>query len=142
MRYVLDTTAFSAAMGRDESLFEFLRRRAPGDIATVPPVVAEIEFGIERLDHSSRQYHLLIGERDRLLNVIHVLPWTPEASSSFGRIKADLEKHGKLIDDFDIVIGAIALAHGCSVITSNLKHFQRIKGLRTASWKGEAIRRP
>jgi predicted nucleic acid-binding protein len=135
MRYVLDTTAFSAAMRRDHGLLELLRGHSPGDIVTVPPVVAEIEFGIQRLNHSSKKYLLLKGERDRLLNVISVLPWTPEASSLFGQIKADLEQEGTLIDDFDIAIGAIAGAHDCTVITSNLKHFRRIKVLESKTWR-------
>ena len=135
MRFVLDTTAFSAAMRRDTALLEFLKRRRPGDVATVPPVVAEIEYGIERLDKSSKKYLLLKKERDRWLSVITVLPWSPNASKSFGKIKADLERLGQLIDDFDIAIGAIAIAHRCSVITANLNHFQRISKLQSISWK-------
>ena len=135
MRFVLDTTAFSAAMRRDTALLEFLKRRRPGDVATVPPVVAEIEYGIERLDKSSKKYLLLKKERDRWLSVIAVLPWSPNASKSFGKIKADLERLGQLIDDFDIAIGAIAIAHRCSVITANLNHFQRISKLQSISWK-------
>ena len=135
MRFILDTTAFSAAMRRDMVLLEFLKRHRPGDIATVPPVVAEIEYGIERLDKSSKKYLLLKTEKDRWLSVIAVLPWSPNASKFFGKIKADFEKLGKLIDDFDIAIGAIAVAHKCSVITANLNHFQRIKKLQSMSWK-------
>ena len=135
MRFVLDTTAFSAAMRRDTALLEFLKRHRPGDVVTVPPVVAEIEYGIERLDKSSKKYLLLKTERDRWLSVIAVLPWSPNASKFFGKIKADLERVGQLIDDFDIAIGAIAIAHRCSVITVNLNHFQRISKLQSISWK-------
>jgi tRNA(fMet)-specific endonuclease VapC len=53
---------------------------------------------------------------------------------SFGKIKADLEREGKLIDDFDIAIAAIAISHKCGVATSNFKHFQRIKGLEIKFW--------
>lgn len=54
MRYVLDTTAFSAAMRREAGLLTLLKDYRPGDIVTVPPVVAEIQFGIKRLDNSSK----------------------------------------------------------------------------------------
>ena len=135
MKYILDTTAFSAAMRRDENLFKFFKSHRPGDIVTVPPAVAEIHYGIERLDHSSKKYLLLKSEMDRLLLVINILPWSSESSYYFGVIKSDLEKSGKLIDDFDIAIGAIAIAHQCCVITANLDHFQRIKNLKTTFWK-------
>lgn len=134
MRYVLDTTAFSAAMKHDSSLFNLLANYRPGDVVTVPPVVAEIQYGINRLENSSKKYHLLSSERDRLLSIISILPWTSESSDQFGKIKADLEQQGKLIDDFDIAIAAIAVAHNCAVITANLNHFKRINKLESQSW--------
>ena len=60
-----------------------------------------------------------------------ILPWQPESSENYGEIKADLERRGKPIDDFDIAIAAIAMSHKCGVITANLKHFERIKNLET-----------
>jgi tRNA(fMet)-specific endonuclease VapC len=134
MRDVVETTAFSAAMRREAGLLTFLKGYRPGDIVTVPPVVAEIQFGIERLDNSSKKCLLLKSERDRLLSVISVLPWLPESSMSFGKIKADLEREGKLIDDFDIAIAAIAISHKGGVVTSNLEHFKRIKDLEIKYW--------
>ncbi|OEU64740.1 MAG: hypothetical protein BBJ57_10990 [Desulfobacterales bacterium PC51MH44] len=59
----------------------------------------------------------------------------PESSEYFGRIKADLESRGKLIDDFDIAIAAIAISHKCCVITANMDHFRRINGLKSKNWK-------
>lgn len=137
MRYVLDTTAFSAAMRKDAAVLDFLKSYRPGDIVTVPPVVAEIQFGIKRLDNSSKKYFLLKSERDRLLSIINVLTWSAESSDNFGKIKADLERLGELIDDFDIAIAAIAMAHKCCVITANLGHFGRIRNLESKSWKRE-----
>lgn len=134
MRYVLDTSAFSAAMRREAELLEFLKRHPPRNIVTVPPVIAEIQYGLERLNKSTKKYLLLKSEKDRWLSVISVLPWRPESSDSFGRIKADLEYRGELIDDFDIAIAAIASSHKCAVITSNLKHFRRVKDLECITW--------
>ena len=132
---LLDTTAFSAAMRGDPDLMEFLRARRPGEVTTAPPVVAEIEYGIRRMDVSSRKRTLLEAQRDRFLAVIRILPWTPESSSAFGSIKAGLERAGELIDDFDIAIAAIALSHGVEVITANLVHFGRVSGLTCRHWR-------
>jgi len=134
MRYVLDTTAFSAVMRRDDDLLTLLKGYRPADIATVPPVVAEIQFGIKRLVSDSKKCILLKSERDRLLSIIDVLPWQPESSENYGDIKADLERRGKPIDDFDIAIAAVAMSHKCGVITANLKHFERIQNLTIKSW--------
>lgn len=134
MRFVLDTTAFSAAMRGDPALMKLFKRHRPGDIVTVPPVVAEIQYGLERQDKASKKFNLLKAQRDRWLSVVRVLAWSNEASERFGEIKADLERLGQMIDDFDIAIAAIAMAHQCSVLTANLEHFQRIKQLESRSW--------
>jgi tRNA(fMet)-specific endonuclease VapC len=131
---VLDTTAFSAAMRREPDMLEFLRSRRPGDLATVPPVVAEIEYGIQRLEPGSRRRNLLEVERNRLLGAVTVLPWTDESSRRFGACKARLERDGVPVDDFDIAIGAIASSHDAELVTANLPHFSRFEGLACRHW--------
>jgi tRNA(fMet)-specific endonuclease VapC len=111
-----------------------LKSRPPGDVATVPPVIAEIEYGIQRFPESSRKRTLLQSEKDRLLGVVRVLPWTTESSRLFGSIKATLERAGELIDDFDIAIAAISMSHDAGVLTANLVHFKRIKDLSCSCW--------
>lgn len=131
---VLDTTAVSAAMRADPNMMRLLQRDRPGDYALVPPVVAEIEYGIQRLPAPSRKRALLSERRTELFAVIGVLDWTPRASVEFGRIKAALERAGSLVDDFDIAVAAICLAHGAGVVTANLAHYARIEGLRCRHW--------
>jgi tRNA(fMet)-specific endonuclease VapC len=135
MIYVLDTTAFSALMRNEPEIISFMRQHPPGEIAAVQPVIAEIEYGIRRIDSGTKKHALLTNQRDRLLEVIQVLPWDRPASVHFGRIKTDLEQAGTPIDDFDIAIGAIALSHGAEVITANIAHFSRIKTLKCRHWK-------
>ena len=134
MKYVLDTTAFSAAMRNEPEMVEFLKKLNPGSIRIVLPVVAEIEYGIARIAASTKKYLLLSAQKERLLKVIKVLPWIPESSEYFGRIKAELESSGNLIDDFDIAIAAIAMSHSFHVVTANLSHFKRIEGLSCHYW--------
>ena len=122
-------------MRHEPGVEEFLRSRAPGEMATVAPVVAEIEYGIQRVDASSRKRTLLETERNRILAVVKVLPWTPESSRMFGSIKAGLERSGELIDDFDIAIAAIAISHDAGVLTANLAHFKRVPGLSSRHWE-------
>ena len=131
---VLDTTAFAAAMRSEPEMEAFLQARRPGALATAAPVVAEIEYGIRRLEAGSRRRRLLEEERDRLLGVLPILPWTPESSARFGDVKAALERAGEPIDDFDVAIAAIALSRGAEVLTANLPHFRRVRGLSSRHW--------
>ncbi len=117
---VLDTTAFSAAMRHEPEIVSFLGGLPPGEFAVVSPVVAEIEFGLRRLDGTSHRYRLLAAQKERLLSAIPLLAWIPAASAQFGAINARLEAAGMMIEDFDIAVAAIARAHGAEVITATL----------------------
>lgn len=54
--------------------------------------------------------------------------------STFGKLKASLEKEGNIIDDADLFIAASALASGAVLVTNNEKHFKRIKDLKIENW--------
>ena len=134
MNYLLDTTAVSAAMRHDADIERFLSEHAPGDVVTAPPVVAEIEYGIRRLEAGSRRRRLLERESDRVFGPIRVVEWLPGVASRFGAIKAYLEKAGTPIDDFDVLIAAFALEHGAKVVTANQAHFSRVPDLSVVGW--------
>ena len=121
-------------MRGEPDLLRLLRTGRPGEYAVVPPVVAEIEYGIQRLEPASRKRRLLEVQRNRYLEVLRQIPWDDESSQNYGTIKANLEKRGELIDDFDIAIAAIALSHDAEVITANLAHFKRVTGLACRHW--------
>ena len=62
------------------------------------------------------------------------LSFTREVMETFGQVKADLKRRGQIIGDFDILIASFALAHGCTLLTNNLRHFGRITGLQIENW--------
>lgn len=39
-----------------------------------------------------------------------------------------------MIDEFDIVIAGQAISEGLTVVTDNIKHFNRIPGLKIENW--------
>jgi len=52
----------------------------------------------------------------------------------FGTLKARLEKKGTPSDDFDLIIASCALVHSLTLVTNNIRHFQKIKGLKITNW--------
>lgn len=49
-------------------------------------------------------------------------------------IKTRLRSPDILIDEFDLMIAASALAGGYTLVTDNIKHFQRITDLKLENW--------
>lgn len=52
----------------------------------------------------------------------------------FADTKALLRQQGKLIDDFDLLIGTTALKDNMTLVTDNVKHLARIPGLHIENW--------
>ena len=48
----------------------------------------------------------------------------------FAETRALLRKRGQPVADFDLVIAATALHHGLTLLTFNLRHFERIPDLK------------
>ena len=57
----------------------------------------------------------------------------------FGDIKADLRREGKLIDDFDILIGCAAILNHLTIVTDNIKHLGRLPGIIVENWTNRSI---
>lgn len=70
----------------------------------------------------------------RLQSAVHTLHTTNEVIQLFGRWKATLEHRGAGLDDADLLIGAIAHAHGCALVTNNQAHFARLSELHIENW--------
>jgi predicted nucleic acid-binding protein len=58
-----------------------------------------------------------------------ILEFTQVSSLIFAKEKARLKKSGNIIADMDLMIASIAIENDCTLISNNLKHFQRIKEL-------------
>jgi len=45
-----------------------------------------------------------------------------------------LEKLGTPLDDFDLILAACAIGYNMTLVTNNVKHFERIEGLKLTNW--------
>lgn len=61
---------------------------------------------------------------------IEVLVLNEEIAQLYGRLKADLEKKGRKLDEFDLLIASTAISFNLILVTGNKKHFQRIPQLQ------------
>jgi len=104
-----------------------------GGAATTTINVFEITYGIFRsrhLDHDRR-----LSEVEKLLDRVDIFSLDVRTAILAGKILGSLSKEGKIIDLFDGMIGAMALANGCdTIVTRNVDHFKRIPDLRVETY--------
>ena len=65
-----------------------------------------------------------------LLDVIATLPLDEHCADRAALVRRSLEKSGASIGMADSLIAGIVLVHNATLLTRNLKHFERVHGLR------------
>lgn len=131
MRYMLDTNiCIELIRGRGERVLKKIKTLQIDDIGLSVITYAELEHGVWK---STRP------EQNRIaLNLfcapLEIAPFESDAAAACGRLRAQLEKLGKVIGPMDLLIAAHALALGCTLITNNEREFCRVKGLRVGNW--------
>lgn len=71
---------------------------------------------------------------EQFIGSIGFLEFNLESSRLFGELYADLESKGQRTQENDLMIAAIAKAHGAILVTRNKKHFAHIKELKVEEW--------
>ncbi len=93
--------------------------------------ISEIVYGAEK---SNRPEHHLNKLETILLPAVNIVGFDAKAAYVCGRIRAELEKKGTPLDLADLEIASIAIANDFTLVTHNIRHFERIKRLQCESW--------
>jgi tRNA(fMet)-specific endonuclease VapC len=104
---------------------------ARDDVAICQVTAAEIEFGLKYLPSSKRR-SLLQDQWNIVGEELPRLVWNDEVSRVFGARKAQLERRGRRMSDFDLAIAAHAIAFDLIVVTAD-PAFERLR-LRRENW--------
>lgn len=131
MKYLLDTNICIYLIKRKPAtvIHKFLTLQ-PGDIGISALTVAELRFGAQKSAHPTTNHQAL----ERLLLSLNVVSFDIEAARLYGEIRAHLEKRGTPIGSFDYLIAAHALHLGVTLVTNNVREFQRVPGLKIENW--------
>lgn len=92
----------------------------------------ELLYGVERCTPKRRA-----GESEKvqgLFDVICESPFTAKVAQRAAKIRAHLTGKGQTIGAIDILIAATAIVENRTLITHNLREFERIPNLRCQSW--------
>ena len=91
--------------------------------------LAELKFGAANSLSPKRNTNSL----KNFLTGVQVLPIF-DALDIYANEKARLRKAGQIVDEFDLLIGASAIANDLILVTNNEKHFERLMGISIENW--------
>lgn len=70
-----------------------------------------------------------------LLSAVTTLPYSAEDARASASLRVALERKGKPIGAYDVLIAGTALARGLVLVTANRREFERVSGLRLENWR-------
>jgi tRNA(fMet)-specific endonuclease VapC len=130
LRYMLDTNlCIRVLRQRPAGLRERFNLEADSlCISTI--VLSELLYGAAKSARPERNRLEVEGFAARL----EVLPFDAAAADHAAEIRASLERMGRRIGGYDLLIAGHARSRGLVVVTGNLAEFSRVEGLRCEDW--------
>ena len=134
--YLLDTCAISDFFKGEAQTIEKLKSINPSLVFIYSISYMELIYGLERNPEKAKKIKPIM---DEFLKTITIIDFTVDDAKSAGKIRYLLHQQGLPIGPFDLLIAGIAVNRGFTLVTSNLREFQRAPHLRCENWRKSLI---
>ncbi len=129
--YFLDTNiCIHFLNGSAPSIKENLLSKPVKEIKIPVIVQSELLFGAYKSARKKENLQKL----ERFLEPFEVISFVPRMSEIYATIRFDTESKGEVVGPNDLLIAAIVLAHGGTLVTRNTHEFSRIHPLKITEW--------
>lgn len=126
---LLDTNICAGILrGKTDVVARYLENA--GNVAMPAMVIGELYYGVVK----SRDKVKNLGLLNEMMSVIPSVQTSDAIMLKYGELRAEMEFAGTRIDDADLIIAATALSLNATLVTGNVKHFRRFKGLMIENW--------
>ncbi|HET8886388.1 MAG TPA: type II toxin-antitoxin system VapC family toxin [Salinimicrobium sp.] len=129
MKYLLDTNICIHFFRGKFDLIDKFQEVKLHNCAISEITLAELVFGAENSSNPQKNHELI----ERFSEQVRILP-IYNAINIYAKEKVRLRKNGNMISDFDLLIGATAVANDLIMVTENSKEFNRISELKMENW--------
>lgn len=131
--YMLDTNICIYVISRNHRSSKAVEKVAGHigeDLCISSVTLSELEYGICKSSAPDRNRRALY----QFLSAVPVIDYDSEAAGEYGDIRASLERAGTPIGPMDLMIAAHARSRGFTLVTNNIREFDRVSNLRTENW--------
>lgn len=134
MTYMLDTNICIYIMKKKpENVLQRFREEINGGVCISAITLAELEYGMKHSSDPAKNEQALL----RFLAPLSILPFGAAAASEYGDIRSYLQSRGTPIGPLDMLIAAHARAEGVTLVTNNIREFERVPELDLENWAAE-----
>ena len=131
MRYMLDTNICIYLIKRKPlSVLNKLRSIAISDVAISSITLAELEYGVAKSSRQTQNNDAL----QEFVAPLEIMYFDDGSACRYGEIRAYLEREGKVIGGMDMLIAGHASSLKYTLVSNNLREFERVPGLLLENW--------
>lgn len=131
MTYMLDTNiCIYVTKNKPEKVLRRFREELDRGLCISSITLAELEFGMKHSSNPAKNEQALL----RFLAPLSILPFGAAAASEYGALRPYLQNKGTPIGPLDMLIAGHALAEGLTLVTNNVREFERVPDLQLENW--------
>lgn len=131
MHYLLDTNiCIYLIKKRPPEAVERFRQHSPQDVAISTVTLFELEYGVEKSQYRQRSEDALT----KFLLPLNLIDLDRSSAIEAAKIRVQLEKKGRLIGPYDLLIAGLARSLDMTLVTNNINEFERVSGLSLENW--------
>lgn len=134
MSYLLDTNVCIALINGTSPKIraraaQAIRRGVTLETSSI--VAHELWYGVAKSERVVPNANRLAAF---LARAVAILDYSERDAHAAGEIRADLERRGKRIGEYDTLIAGQAFARNLVLVTANTREYARVKGLVVEDW--------
>jgi tRNA(fMet)-specific endonuclease VapC len=130
MAFLLDSNILIYFFKDAGAVRAHFRQHEDVDIKLCTPVLWELMTGSYKVKDGSSQKARLAAVQDRF----ETLTFDLSAAQHAAKARAHLEVQGTPLGPVDTMLAGIALAHQLTMVTRNVREFERVPGLQVQNW--------
>ena len=130
LKYMLDTNIVIYTIKKRPDVVRKAFNLHEGQMCISSITWGELVFGAERSSQPERN----LADIEAMAARLDVLAFDTPAATHFGQLRSELYSKGQPIGPYDMMIAGHARAIGLTLVTNNLREFERVPGLRVENW--------
>ncbi|MCF6312194.1 MAG: PIN domain-containing protein [Verrucomicrobiales bacterium] len=128
---MLDTNSCIYIINRSpKQVYDRLKKLSLGEVGISVITYCELQFGVAQ-SAKPVENQLALTE---FLASLEVLDLPSSCAPAYGELRTNLKKKGRIIGNYDLLIASHALSEGLTLVSNNLKEFERVEGLSCENW--------
>lgn len=130
MKYLLDTNVLIGLFKNKYHIRETILSVGRSQCVISSLTIGELLVGAYKGKDLRQKY-----EVEKTRKLFTIVPISENVIDLYAQLRAQLELSGTRIDDIDLLIASTAITNNLTLITHNIKHFNRIPNLKIEDWE-------